>query len=115
MNTFYRYNAKILRVVDGDTVDADVDLGFHVMMKIRFRLSGFDAPETYRPKSDDEKQAGIKATDTLKKMIENKHVIIESNKFGKYRYLAKIYLSDDDEISINEHMITMGHIKKENY
>lgn len=111
MNSFYKYNAKVLRVVDGDTIDADVELGFNVRMKIRFRLSGFDAPETYRPKSDDEKQAGIKATEALEGLIGGKDVIIESNKFGKYRYLAKIYLSERDHISVNETMISLGHTK----
>ena len=110
MNNFHRYNAKILRVVDGDTVDALVDLGFSVNMKIRFRLSGFDAPETYRPKSKDEKVAGLRATSTLISMIGDKEVIIESNKFGKYRYLAKIYLLNHTE-SINQKMIDLGHTK----
>ena len=112
MNTYHKYNAFVLRVLDGDTIDALVDLGFNVSMKIRFRLSGFDAPETYRPKSKDEKLAGLKAAESLKEMIGNKSVIIESNKFGKYRYLAKVYFNDGDEESVNDKMILLGHTKK---
>ena len=111
MNTFHRYNAKVLRVVDGDTIDAQVDLGFNISMKIRFRLSGFDAPETYRPKNDNEKQAGLRATSTLQALLHQGDVIIESNKFGKYRYLAKIYLPDELEKSVNQVMIDLGHTK----
>ena len=110
MNTFYKYNAKVLRVVDGDTIDAMVELGFNVTMKIRFRLSGFDAPETYRPKSDDEKSAGIKATKALEKMIGDRQVIIKSNKFGKYRYLAEVFVGDS-VLSVNERMVLLGHVK----
>ncbi|MFK5949865.1 MAG: thermonuclease family protein [Methylococcales bacterium] len=111
MNTFYKYNAKVLRVVDGDTIDATVFLGFNVTMKIRFRLLDFDAPETYRPSSKEEKEAGELATSALKKLIADKDVIIESRKFGKYRYLARIYLSKDSVHSVNEKMIELGHTK----
>ena len=110
MNTFYKYNAKVLRVVDGDTIDAMVELGFNVTMKIRFRLSGFDAPETYRPKSDKEKELGLKATAELERLIGGKEVIVESSKFGKYRWLATVYI-DGHELSINQMMIDLGHIK----
>lgn len=115
MNTFYRYNAKVLRVVDGDTIDCMVELGFNVTMQIRFRLSGFDAPETYRPKSNDEKKSGLRATSSLGNMIGGRDVIIESNKFGKYRYLAKVYLRDDSELSVNQLMIDLGHTKQQVY
>ncbi len=112
MNTFFKYNAKITRVVDGDTVDALVDLGFKTYRMIRFRLTGFDAPESYRPKDKQEKEAGNAATEELKRMIEGKEVIIHSNKHGKYRYLATIYMSERDTISVNEGMIALGHTKE---
>ena len=110
MNEFHKYNAFITRVVDGDTVDALVDLGFKVQMKTRFRLTGFDAPETYRPKSADEKNAGLKATAYLESLIGNRPVIIHSNKFGKYRYLATIYTVNGGHV--NNEMIAAGHTKK---
>ena len=111
MNTFHKYNAKVLRVVDGDTIDVTIFLGFKVKMDIRFRLTGFDAPETYRPKSEDEARAGKAATEQLKGMIDGKNVIIHSDKFGKYRYLATVYLPGKDW-SVNDRMIKLGHIKK---
>lgn len=108
---FNYFKAKVLRVVDGDTIDALVSLKFSITMKIRFRLTGFDAPETYRPKSKNEAKAGKAATDALKSMIDNENIIIHSNKFGKYRYLATVYLPGD-ESSVNDKMIELGHIKK---
>lgn len=111
MNTFYEYNAKITRVVDGDTIDALVDLGFHVQMNLRFRLTGFDAPETYRPKSNFEAQKGAEATEALKVMLAGKDVIIECKKFGKYRWLGTIYKKGFVK-SINQIMIDMGHTKE---
>ena len=111
MNEFHKYNAKVLRVVDGDTIDCMVDLGFNVTMKIRFRMVGYNAPETYRPKNDDELKAGLLATEALKEMIDNKNVIVHSNKFGKYRYLAEIFIREDDDYSVNEMMVIKGHNK----
>lgn len=111
---FYDYKALVTRVVDGDTIDAKVFLGFNAYMEIRFRLTGFDAPETYRPKSDDEKAAGMLATEALIRMIGDKEVIIRSNKFGKYRWLGTIFLEGDDA-SVNQMMVDMGHIKKDIY
>lgn len=110
-NNFYRYKAKVLRVVDGDTIDAKVELGFNINLEERFRLIGFDAPETYRPKSEDERSAGLRATETLQSLIGDKEVIIESNKHGKYRWLATVYLPSELDKSINQLMIELGHVK----
>ena len=107
MNT-YTYPATITRVVDGDTVDASVDLGFRTFMNIRFRMEGYDAPETWRPKSEEERVLGQAATDYLKSLIDGKQLIVESNKFGKYRWLGTLYLIGDEE-SVNDKMIRAGH------
>ena len=111
---FHLYQAEITRVVDGDTVDAMVDLGFKVKMAIRFRLSGFDAPETYRPSSKQEKRHGLLATKALEELIEGKTITIKSNKFGKYRYLAEIFTNQDVK-SVNQMMVELGHVKRETY
>lgn len=113
VNKFHKYNAEITRVVDGDTIDAIVDLGFSTSMKLRFRLTGFDAPETYRPKSESERVAGKLATKALIELVaqhDNK-VIIHSNKFGKYRYLGTLYHEGDAQ-SLNDKMIALGHTKQ---
>jgi len=111
MNTFHKYNAFVTRVVDGDTIDATVDLGFKIKMDVRFRMIGYDAPETYRPTSPEEKEAGLLATAALKTMIEHKEVIIQSDKFGKYRYLGTVFSLDNLELSVNDKMIRLGHVK----
>lgn len=58
----YTYDALIVRVVDGDTVDAEVDLGFSLKYNARFRIKGLDTPETWRPKSEAERVHGKAAT-----------------------------------------------------
>lgn len=110
MTSNHVYKAKVTRVVDGDTIDTVVDLGFRVQVNIRFRLIGYDAPETWRPKNKIELARGIKATEALKKMIGVQHIEIESTKFGKYRWLGTAYQLGE-EISVNQKMIDMGHIK----
>jgi len=90
----YEYNAVVSRVVDGDTVEGIVDLGFGVSIKRTFRLYGINAPET-RTKVLTEKELGIKAKNRLKELVEGKSVVIKTildstEKFG--RYLAVIYL-----------------------
>ena len=108
----YHYKAKILRVVDGDTVDAIVDLGCHVQITERLRLLGVDAPEKRKPT----KEAGDAATDYLRELIEGKQVAIktELDKSGKYgRLLATIYL--DDGKNVNDLMVTSGHAVYRDY
>lgn len=54
----YFYKIKVDRVIDGDTIDAYFDLGFNITHKVRVRLMNLDTPETYRPKSQKELDAG---------------------------------------------------------
>ena len=64
----YKYNAKLIRVIDGDTVDALIDLGFNVWVKKRIRLYGINAPET-RTKDLEEKKAGNAAESRLIELL----------------------------------------------
>lgn len=106
----YKYNAVVTRVVDGDTFDATIDLGFHVSTTQRFRMAGYDAPESYRPKNTVERIAGQNATAALSSLIEGEKVTIHSQKSGKYgRWIATVF--DDTLISVNQQMIDMGHVK----
>jgi len=97
----YEYPCKIVRVVDGDTVDVDIDLGFsHWIHNERIRLYGVDTPEC-RTRDAEEKAAGILAKDFVKNCL---HVggtyrlqTKEKGKFG--RYLGTIYLTDDNSIN----------------
>jgi len=66
----YEYSAKILRLVDGDTCDAQIELGFKIGMAERFRLLGVNTPETYSVKrASDEYRAGIAATISVFRML----------------------------------------------
>ena len=94
----YRYNAKNIRVVDGDTVEAEVDLGFRVFRKDIFRLAGINAPE---------RSKGQPAIDFLTSALKTNNVVIESRKSEKYgRWLATIYA---DGVNVNQALVDMGH------
>ena len=83
------YRAKVNRVVDGDTVDFDVDLGFHISIRIRTRLLGVDTPERGHPD-------WAKATNVLIELLnkqkdEDDYLMIKTGKTGKYgRWLVDI-------------------------
>ena len=111
----YQYKAKVIRIVDGDTLDAEVDLGFGITMTQRFRIENFDAPETYRPKSDAENAHGQKAKERATELLVNKDILIKSTKVaGIYgRFGATIWLEDGR--SFAEVMINEGFSKLKNY
>jgi micrococcal nuclease len=96
----YEYKAKVLKVLDGDTVDCMVDLGFNVWMKQRVRLSEIDAPEV-RTKDLNEKELGIKAKDRVVELLynNNNEFILISNSIDKYgRCLGTLVLNDGKRV-----------------
>lgn len=102
----YEYSCQVTRVVDGDTIDADLDLGFNIHHKCRVRLYGIDTPES-RTRDKDEKARGKLAAKFLQDAISNgKHVILQTQlkdskgKFG--RVLASVIV---DGVNINQQMI----------
>ena len=102
----YEYSCKVTRVVDGDTVDVILDLGFSILHKCRVRLYGIDTPES-RTRNKDEKIRGKLAAKFLKQAIDNGKKIILRSKLkdskGKYgRVLGEIVV---DDININVSMI----------
>jgi len=102
----YEYGCKVTRVVDGDTVDVILDLGFSILHKCRVRLYGIDTPES-RTRNKDEKIRGKLAAKFLKQAIDNGKKIILRSKLkdskGKYgRVLGEIVV---DDININVSMI----------
>ena len=104
----YIYKAKCLRVVDGDTIDAQIDLGFDTHKVIRIRLVGVNAAES-RTRDLEEKAKGLAAKqfviDILKK--HKNEFILHSQGVGKYgRCLGEIFLGD---VNLNELLITEGH------
>jgi len=104
----FTYEAKVLRVVDGDTIDALIDLGFDIHKKVRIRMVGINTPES-RTRDLEEKKRGLAAKARLKEILkENKNkFILESQGVGKYgRCLGIIKINDT---SVNQQLITEGH------
>lgn len=110
MQPSYLYNAKITNVVDGDTIDAVVDLGFNIYTKIRFRLYGIDTPE----KTDKDPVVRISAmlaTEFVRSALLDADVTIESKEKDKYgRWLGIIHMKLEQP-TINEQLITLGLAK----
>ena len=109
----YVYNAKVNRIVDGDTIDVTLDLGFGVKYDQRVRLAGIDTPEK-RTRNAAEKALGIDATNWLTKQLEGlSKVIIKTEldgAIGKYgRVLGWLYISDDAPKSLNSQMVDEGY------
>jgi micrococcal nuclease len=95
----YQYEAIVEKVIDGDTVDIFVDLGFSVWYRERIRLIGIDAPEKKFP-------YGKVVLAYLTKTLSGKKVFLDVTKKDKYgRYLAQIYLNKNDTESINDSLI----------
>ena len=107
---------KIDRVVDGDTIDVTIDLGFDLYKKERVRIAGVDTPEK-RTRDLEEKALGLDATYWMKKNLEDtiagdEELTIRTELkggTGKYgRLLGWLYVGDDT-VSLNEQMITEGY------
>lgn len=132
----WQYHAKVLRVVDGDTLDLLVDLGFQSFLKIRARLYGIDTPEKYGvKKGSPEWEAGVKATAFVEHWLathcrrtagnwlatglhEEVVVLIRSHDGkqlgqGKYgRWLVEVYPTTADpeaDLSLNRILVDEGH------
>lgn len=97
MNRFW-YGATVLKVIDGDTIDLSIDLGFQIHYKIRVRLYGVNTPES-RTKDAEEKTIGLKAKEFTQNWLTNHQWVFvntipdKNDKYG--RILAKIYSSED--------------------
>jgi len=103
----YEYNCTVTGVVDGDTIDVILDLGFSILHKCRVRLYGIDTPES-RTRDKDEKARGKLAAKFLEDSINNGKVVVLQSKLkdskGKYgRVLGAVIV---DGVDINEKMIT---------
>lgn len=111
----YKYKAKVKRIVNGDTIDVVIDLGFKITTNQRIRLQGINTPETYNVKKDSEEyKKGMVAKLFVIQRIEsnNNEVIIETEKdTGKYgRYIGTIWMADS-ETSLNAELVEKGLAK----
>tara|TARA_Y100000004_G_C8864516_1_gene390525 strand:- start:422 stop:838 length:417 start_codon:yes stop_codon:yes gene_type:complete len=112
----YEYRCKILRVVDGDTVDVDIDLGFGVWMhRERVRMFGIDTPES-RTRDLEEKKYGLAAKEYVKAFLpigSMQTLQTEKDKTGKFgRILGKFLVHDaktDSQMSLHKIMIREHH------
>ena len=107
----YKYGAKLIRVVDGDTADVMIDLGFDVWIKSRLRFKGVDTWEK-RTRNKEEKVKGLAAKAFTKDLLENSDegkFLIKSHGLGKYgRVLGEIFVKGHDT-SVNELLKENGH------
>ena len=112
----YTYKIKLDRVIDGDTIDAFIDLGFDVSVKKRIRFVGINTPES-RTRDLEEKARGLAAKDRLKAILEGASEIqLNSHGVGKYgRCLGELHVDRVDGkecltlANVNELLIKEGH------
>tara|TARA_R100001082_G_scaffold99882_1_gene68770 strand:+ start:138 stop:653 length:516 start_codon:yes stop_codon:yes gene_type:complete len=112
----YIYRAKLDRVVDGDTVDAMIDLGFNTWVKRRIRFHGLDTWEC-RTRNLEEKKKGLAAKARTKELLTQVtskpgYFRVKSHGVGKYgRVLGELFIKDteDNQININETLMEEGH------
>ena len=107
----WRYAAQLDRVIDGDTVDAMIDLGFSTHRKIRIRFYGINTPES-RTRDKAEKKRGKAATARLQEILDAEEgaFVIQSLGVGKYgRCLGVLFTESLGETSVQQTLINEGH------
>jgi len=112
----YEYWGRVEKVVDGDTLDINFDLGFNVHFKARVRIVNIATPEIFRPSCPEEKMHGLAAKHFVESMVLGKRVkvITKKDKTGKYgRYLADIKFPDG--ITLSDMLRENGFEKKPSY
>ena len=108
----YEYKAKLVRVIDGDTIDCIIDLGFNVRLKERIRFKGIDTPEV-RTRDLEEKKLGFAAKERVEEAFQDSDeftIITEINK-GKYGRTLGTIMLPDRKISLNQMLLDEGHAK----
>jgi micrococcal nuclease len=101
----YKYNAQVIKVIDGDTLDLFIDLGFKVGFNTRIRMIGIDTPEKNFP-------YGKVVKNYLINLLEGNKIYLDVTKKDKYgRYLGLVYLNESDNISVNELLINENMAK----
>ena len=107
----YTYKAKILRAVDGDTVDADIDMGFKITAHQRLRLARIDTPEL-NSKDPVVRGKAIEAAAFTKAAVEGREVILVTTKSDLYgRYLAEVWYvdaKDGSQVNLSDKLLSLG-------
>ena len=115
----YHYKAKVEKVVDGDTFDVVIDLGFKITTNQRIRMSGINTPETYNVKKDSEEyQKGMTSKMYMEQRLAANNYEIEletektTEKYG--RYLGKVKLADS-AVTLNDELVQKGFAAYKKY
>ena len=113
MKLVFEYKCNLVKVVDGDTVDVDIDLGFGVWLrKQRIRLYGIDTPES-RTRDKVEKVYGLAAKDFLSKMLSTGEMSIKTHKDAKGKFgriLGELFMKTSvGELSVNQSLVENSH------
>lgn len=113
----YEYWAKVEKVIDGDTIELSVAVGFELTYKSRFRLFGINTPEIFGVKKDsDEYRAGVESSEYVKKKLPVGswvEITVYSEKKEKYgRWLCEVYVKGKN---LNEDLVDKGYAKVYNY
>lgn len=109
----FEYKCKLIKVIDGDTIDIDIDLGFGVWLRNqRIRMFGIDTPES-RTRDLEEKKYGLAAKAFLTRMLDDSELILKTHKDerGKFgRILGEVWRTTNyADQSINDYMIEKHH------
>jgi len=114
----FEYKAKVVRVIDGDTIEVLIDLGFYLTIREKVRLAGINAYEIKLGKTTtaEDKSKGLEAKTFLENMLTDKEVTLQTIKIrGKYgRFIANMFLNDNG-ININDLLIQKGYAIKVDY
>jgi micrococcal nuclease len=113
----FDYFCKLDRVVDGDTIDVQIDLGFGIWHKARVRMLGIDTPES-RTRNLEEKALGLASKARLKELLKNRRIRLETTKQGKGKFgriLATVWTSDkkgnEPDVCVNDQLCREGHAR----
>jgi len=107
----YNYKIDLIRIIDGDTIDCYIDLGFNVKIKKRIRLAGIDTPES-RTRDLREKEYGLEAKRRLTELLEGASIELQSHEEGKFgRVIGTLYINDK---SVNDMLVEEGYAIKYN-
>ena len=113
----YNYNATCIRVVDGDTIDAEIDLGFDIKVTKRIRLGGINAPES-RTRNKVEKKLGLAAKERLIEIMDGAANCfeLESTELGKFgRVIGRLHIDKIagkdviTKVCVNDCLVKEGH------
>ena len=108
----YKYKATLDRVIDGDTIDANIDLGFDISVHKRIRLAGIDSPES-RTRDLDEKKRGLASKARLIELLDKGSLVVESKEVGKFgRVLGTLHVYPDDldlPLNVNDTLVKEGY------